>query len=128
MKKIIFFTTITIFLLFLATSCVAKSNKYFVTNRTDITEIKGTAQASDSVKTAVIANENKAVLCDKIDSLQLIETDKKADTKGWEYLFNITYSDGNTISISLSAEQITIDGYIYTSKSYDSSKFDEFFE
>lgn len=107
---------------------VYPSSDEFEFSRDGITEVTGTSQMSDPVANVVLPKSSVEKLLNQIEELCLQPTDADDDKKGWEYLFVVKYDNGSTISISLSEENIKIDGNVYKTTQYKSNDFLVYFE
>lgn len=119
-------------LLFVLSGCSTpqphnQTNNFYTFDHTGIVEITATSQMSENVNNIVVSEENIEALLNKLDSLCLTPVDDGKKFKGWQYLFVIEYDDGNIIKISLSEEQVNINGQIYTTTLYHSDDFLTYF-
>ena len=121
MKKTLYFVFAVV--LFVLLGCSSKQNsKYYKFNRAGITEIEGTSLMSEDVNNKVIPTEKVEEILNKIEELYLKPANGN-DTKGWQYLFVVKYNDGSNIVVSLSEQQVKIDGEFYTTTLYISNDF-----
>ena len=121
MKKILYFVFAVV--LFVLLGCSSKQNsEYYKFNRAGITEIEGTSLMSEDVNNKVIPTEKVEEILNKIEELYLKPANEN-DIKGWQYLFVVKYNDGSNIVLSLSEQQVKIDGEFYATTLYNSNDF-----